>query len=134
MGFPGGWGSTGPACNVRDLGLSLRLGQSPEEGNDYPLWYSGLENSMDYTVLEVAKSHTWLSNFHFHFSIIIIRSSHLMKFYIKFQYTLEQLFWKIACLSISMNPISSSTQPYIYIYIFNTYSHTYFCGIDHDIK
>ena len=35
-----------------------------EEGKGYPLQYSGLENSMDYTVHEVAKSWTRLSNFH----------------------------------------------------------------------
>ena len=32
-----------------------------------PLQCSGLENSMDYTVHGVAKSRTWLSDFHFHF-------------------------------------------------------------------
>jgi len=43
-----------------------------EEGNSYPLQYSGLENSMDRgtwqaTVHGVLKSWTWLNNFHFHF-------------------------------------------------------------------
>ena len=37
------------------------------EGKGYPLQYSGLEKSMDYIVHGVAKSQTWLSNFHFHF-------------------------------------------------------------------
>ena len=32
-------------CNARDLGLIPGLGRSPEERKDYPLWYSGLENS-----------------------------------------------------------------------------------------
>ena len=32
----------------------------------HPIQYSGLENSMDCTVHEVAKSRTWLSDFHFH--------------------------------------------------------------------
>ena len=41
--------------------------QSPGEGNSYPLQYSGLETSMDYTVHGVAKSQTRLSNFQFHF-------------------------------------------------------------------
>ena len=45
---------------VRSLGWEER---SPREGKGYPLWYSGLENSMDYTV---TKSRTRLSNFHFH--------------------------------------------------------------------
>ena len=34
-------------CNAGDLGLIPGLGRSPGEGNDYPLQYSGLENSMD---------------------------------------------------------------------------------------
>ena len=33
--------------NVGDLGSIPALGRSPEEGNGYRLWYSGLENSMD---------------------------------------------------------------------------------------
>ena len=36
----------------------------PTGGN--PLQYSGLENSMDYIVHGVARSRTWLSNFHFY--------------------------------------------------------------------
>ena len=46
-----------------DLGSIPRLGRSPGEGNSYPLQYSGLENSTDYTVHRVAKSQTWLSDF-----------------------------------------------------------------------
>ena len=47
MGFP--CGSTGKesACNVGGLSSISGLGRSPEEGNGYPLQYSGLENSMD---------------------------------------------------------------------------------------
>ena len=36
-------------CNMGDLGLIRWLGRSPGEGNGYPLQYSGLENSKDYT-------------------------------------------------------------------------------------
>ena len=32
-----------------DLGLIPGLGRSPGEGKGYPLQYSGLENSMDYS-------------------------------------------------------------------------------------
>ena len=39
---------------------------SPGEGNDYPLQYSGLENSMNYVIHRFTKSCTWLSAFHFH--------------------------------------------------------------------
>ena len=48
-----------------DLGLVPGLGRSPGEGKDYPLQYSGLENSLDYVVHGVAKSRTLLSDFHF---------------------------------------------------------------------
>ena len=51
--------------NVGDLGSIPGLGRSPGEGNGYPLQYSGMENSIDYIVLGVAKSWTRLSNFHF---------------------------------------------------------------------
>ena len=40
------------------------LGKSPGQGKGYPLQYSGLENCMDCIVHGVAKSQTWLSNFH----------------------------------------------------------------------
>ena len=35
------------ACSAGDLGLIPGLGRFPGEGRGYPLWYSGLENSMD---------------------------------------------------------------------------------------
>ena len=46
---------------------SLGWEDSPGEGKGYPLQYSSLENSMDCIVHGVAKSQTWLSDFHFHF-------------------------------------------------------------------
>ena len=70
VGFPGG--SDGKkkkksACNAGDLGLIPGLRRSPEEGNDYPLQYSCLQNSMDraawwVTVHGVTKSQTPLSD------------------------------------------------------------------------
>ena len=33
--------------NAGDTGLIPRLGRSPGEGSDSPLWYSCLENSVD---------------------------------------------------------------------------------------
>ena len=59
------------ACNVRDLGSIPGLGRSHGEGKDYPLQYPDLENSKDYTVHGVAKSQTWLSDFHFYFILKI---------------------------------------------------------------
>ena len=45
--FPGGSDGKAYACSAGDLGSIPGLGRSPEEGNGYPLQYSGLENSMD---------------------------------------------------------------------------------------
>ena len=46
-GFPGGSDGKEFACNVGGLSSIPGLGRSPGEGNDNPLQYSGLENSMD---------------------------------------------------------------------------------------
>ena len=62
--FPCGSAGKESACNVGDLGLIPELGRSPGEGKGYLLQYSGLENSVDYTVLGVTKSRTRLSSFH----------------------------------------------------------------------
>ena len=64
-GFPCGSSGKESICNVGNLGSIPGLGRSPGEGKGYPLQYSGLENSRDYTVHGVAKSWTQLSNFHF---------------------------------------------------------------------
>ena len=69
MAFPSGSVGKESACNAGDPGLIPGLGRSPGEGKGYPLQYSGLENSMDYTVCGVTKSWTRLSNFHFHWWI-----------------------------------------------------------------
>ena len=58
------------AHSVGDLGSIPGLGRFPGEGKDYPLQYSGLENSKDCRVHGVTKSQTRLSNFHFPLSII----------------------------------------------------------------
>ena len=42
-----------------------------EKGNSYPLRYSCLENFMDCIVHGVAKSQTRLSDFHFHFLLVV---------------------------------------------------------------
>ena len=52
------------ACSAGDLGLIPGLGRRPGEAKGYPLQYSGLENSMNYTFHGVAKSPTRLSDFH----------------------------------------------------------------------
>ena len=77
--FPGGTDGKASAHNEGDLGSIPGSGRSPGEGNGYPLQYSCLENSMDRgawqaTVHRVAKSRTWLSDFHFHFLVDIIKA------------------------------------------------------------
>ena len=54
-----------------DLGSIPGLGRSCGEGNDYPLEYSCLENSMDCIGHGVAKSQTRLSDFHFHLFLVL---------------------------------------------------------------
>ena len=66
MYVPCGSAGKESTCNVGDLGLIPGLGRSPGEGKGYPLQYSGLENSMDYTVHGVAKSWRGQSKFHSH--------------------------------------------------------------------
>ena len=47
QGFPCGSAGNGSTCSARDLDSIPGLGRSPGEGKDYPLQYSGLENSKD---------------------------------------------------------------------------------------
>ena len=47
MSFSCGSHGKNSACNAGDLGSISGLGQSPGEGNGYPLQYSCLENSID---------------------------------------------------------------------------------------
>ena len=65
LGFPCDSAGKESACNVGDLGSIPGLGRSTGEGNSYPTQYSSLQNYTDWTVHGVAKSRTWLSDFHF---------------------------------------------------------------------
>ena len=59
------------ACQCNRLGGLIPVwGRAPGEGKGYPLQYSGLKNSIDCIVHGVAKSHTQLSDFHFHSNFI----------------------------------------------------------------
>ena len=64
MSFPCGSADKESACNAGDLGSISGLRGSPGERKGYPLQYSRLENSMDYTVHGVKKSWTRMSDFH----------------------------------------------------------------------
>ena len=63
LGFPGGSAGKESACNLGDLSSIPGLGRSLGEEKDYPLQYSGLENSTvaKSTVHGVTKSQTHLS-------------------------------------------------------------------------
>ena len=71
LGLPLWLSSQRISLQCRRPGLILGLEKSPGEGKGYPLHYSGLENSMDCIVQGVAKSRTWLSNFHLHFPVFL---------------------------------------------------------------
>ena len=58
LGFPCGSAGKESACNSEDLGSNPRLGRSPGERKGYPLQYSGLENSMDYSLWGCIQSDT----------------------------------------------------------------------------
>ena len=65
--FPGGSDDKESACSAGDLCSIPGLERSPGEGNDYPLQYLHLENSMNGeawldTVHRVTKNHTQLSD------------------------------------------------------------------------
>ena len=47
-----------PPAYAGDLGSIPESGRSPGAGNSYPLQFSGLKNSMEYTVHGVTKSRT----------------------------------------------------------------------------
>ena len=78
LGFPCVSAGKESTSNAEDLGLIPGLGRPPGEGKGYPLQYSGLENSMDYTVHRVAKSWTQLSDFHFQ-TCFIIKLSYIIR-------------------------------------------------------
>ena len=63
-GFPDSSAGKEFTCSTGDLSSMSGLGRSHGEGKGSPLQYSGLENSMDWTVRGVAKSQTRLSDFH----------------------------------------------------------------------
>ena len=56
---------------------SLGWEDALEKGKEYLLQYPGLENSMDLYSPWVAKSRTWLSNFHF--SLVLTTSLSLLE-------------------------------------------------------
>ena len=66
--FPGGSDSKVSVYNAGDLSSIPGLGRSPGEGNSDPLQYSGLENSMDYSMESQRIGYDWAT---FIFTFII---------------------------------------------------------------
>ena len=58
MGFPCGSAGKESTCNAGDLGSLPGLRRSLGEGKGYPLQYSGLENSIDYSLWGCKESDT----------------------------------------------------------------------------
>ena len=96
LGFPCGWAGKEFACYVGDLGSIPWLGRFSGEGKGCPLQCSGLENPIHCIAHGVAKSPTWLSNFHFHWWSAPLPH---MKY-------LEMFVWRLACA-----PHSFSSDP-----------------------
>ena len=58
VGLPGGSMVKNLPASLEDPGLIPRLGRSPGEGKGYPLQYSVLENSVDYSPWDCKQSDT----------------------------------------------------------------------------
>ena len=99
-GFPGSSAGKEYACNAGDPGSIPGSGGSPGDGKGHPLQYSGLENSMDRTVHGVAKSQTWLRDFH---------STHSLKFKGNFDSPQEHKF--VAETFVLDFQVGTSTNP-----------------------
>ena len=89
LGFPCDSAGKESACNAGDLGLIPGLGRSPGEGNGYPLQDSHLENSMDSIFHGVAKSWTWLRDYHKH----CIQKYYLLSYITVLRYLSWQCFF-----------------------------------------
>ena len=90
-GFPGGSDGKESSCNTGDLHSVPGLGRSPGEGNGFPLQYSGLENSMDCKVHDVANSRTQRATFTPHTQSIIYA------LYIMWNARLDEANWNKDC-------------------------------------
>ena len=64
LGFPGSSVGKYSTCNAGDPSLGPESGRSTGERKGRLFQYSGLENSRDFLIRGVAKSHTRLSDFH----------------------------------------------------------------------
>ena len=119
LGFPCDSAGKESTCNVGDLGSIPGLERFSGEGNGYPLQYSRLENSMDCVLHGVAKSWTWLSDFHKHY----IQKYFLLSYITVLRYLSWQYF-SLECFKISYLFIGT-----LYKQTSLTVSLKYFCKI-----
>ena len=106
LGFFCGSAGKESTFNAGDLGSSSGLGRSPGKEKGYSLQYSGLENSTDFPgeVHGVAKSQTWLSDFHCH------------KYFLGYNYF---FYLAITCMAISYQLIKT---PVMYFCILSVWT------------
>ena len=90
LGFPCGSAGKESTHNTGNLGCIPALERYPGEGKDYPVQYSGLENSTDCIVHGGAKGQTQLSDFHFDPQI-----NHMLKSYSPNGWYVEKRLWEV---------------------------------------
>ena len=119
LGFPCGPAGKESTCNAGDLGSIPGLGRSPGEGKGYPLQYSGLENSMDYTFHGVANNWIGLSEFHFNFTpylgfsqffVILFFFQSFFLFAFHFESFFGHIFKSVILSSVLWSPLMSTSK------------------------
>ena len=89
---------------------SLSWWRSPGEGEGHPPQYSGLENSMDCIVHVVAKSWTWLNDFHFkEFKATTVTNEYLGEivcciYHLSMSLACSSYFWGVLTVVIFYSP------------------------------
>ena len=96
--------------SLYNMGLIPGLGRSLGEGKGYPFQYSGLENSMDYTVHGVTKSWTRLSDFTSYIHLILFVFFIITYFFLIILFIYYWLHWVfIALCGLSLCVVSGAT-------------------------
>ena len=73
MSFPDRSVGKDSTCNAQDPSLIPGLGRSPGEGKGYPLQYSGLEYSIDYSPWGLKESETTEQLSHSLYNVIHVK-------------------------------------------------------------
>ena len=107
LGFPCGSAGKECTCNAGDLVSIPEWGGSPGEGKSYSLQYSGLKNSMGCIIYGVAKSRTWLSDFHYHYYTWKSRKMQPLLKTVSSSFIIYIYYWRVIALQnfvISLKP------------------------------